>query len=144
MNAPGSTLSILHLMHQCFIHTQQARAFEEEFGRYQLRLQAQLYHCSRLIQELDRTENSLAMITIDGPENTSEEKERSIVETLLLEMPSAKRSAKLPRFKPSSPQLPSSYKTPTLTPRSISRQCKFGLRGFLKNGRCKQRRQLRQ
>lgn len=83
MDASGSTINVLHLIHQCFIHTQQARAFEEEFGRYQLRLQAQLYHCSRLIQELDRTENSLAMITIDGPENTSEEKERSIVETLL-------------------------------------------------------------
>ncbi|OPB43700.1 hypothetical protein A0O28_0099880 [Trichoderma guizhouense] len=83
MNAAGSTLSILHLMHQCFIHTQQARAFEEEFGRYQLLLQAQLYHCSRLIQDMDRIENSLAMHAIDGLESTSEEKERSIVETLL-------------------------------------------------------------
>ncbi|KAL5088869.1 hypothetical protein Trisim1_006285 [Trichoderma cf. simile WF8] len=82
MNATGSALSILHLMHQCFIHTQQARAFEEEFGRYQLRLQAQLHHCSRLIQDMERAENSLAMNAIDGPENTSEEKERSIVETL--------------------------------------------------------------
>ncbi|PNP59489.1 hypothetical protein THARTR1_00979 [Trichoderma harzianum] len=82
MNATGSTLSILHLMHQCFIHTQQARAFEQEFARYQLRLQAQLYHCSRLIQDMDRTKNSWAMNSIDDPENSSEGKERSIVEVL--------------------------------------------------------------
>ncbi|KAL6799108.1 hypothetical protein GGI42DRAFT_328806 [Trichoderma sp. SZMC 28013] len=78
MNTAGSTLSILHLMHQCFIHTQQARAFEEEFERYQLRLQTQLYHCLRPIQRIDRAENSLAVIAIDAPEET----ERSIMEIL--------------------------------------------------------------
>ncbi|KAL6805989.1 hypothetical protein J3E68DRAFT_31746 [Trichoderma sp. SZMC 28012] len=82
MNTVGNAPSILHLIHQGFIQAQHARAFEEEFGRYQLRLQAQLYHCSRLIQDMGRAENSLVVNSIDGQENTSEEKERSIVETL--------------------------------------------------------------
>ncbi|KAM6482033.1 hypothetical protein HDV62DRAFT_397547 [Trichoderma sp. SZMC 28011] len=82
MNAAGSTLSILHLIHQCFIHTQQARAFEEEFRRYQRRLQAQLNRCLRLMQHITRAENSLAVIAIDGLENIPEEGERSIMEML--------------------------------------------------------------
>ncbi|KAL7797734.1 hypothetical protein V8C43DRAFT_329085 [Trichoderma afarasin] len=82
MNATGSTLSIFHIMHQCFIHTQQARVFEEEFARYQLRLEAQLYHCSRLIEDMDRIETSVTINAIDGPENTLEAKERSVLEIL--------------------------------------------------------------
>ncbi|KAL7914675.1 hypothetical protein GGI35DRAFT_488731 [Trichoderma velutinum] len=82
MNAAGSALSILHLMHQCFVHTQQARAFEEEFRRYQLRLEAQLYHCIRLIQHMNCAENSLTIIAIDGLESTPEERKRSIMEML--------------------------------------------------------------
>lgn len=82
MAAVENILRILYLMHQCFVHIQHARAFEEEFARYQLRLQAQLYHCSRLIEDMDRAENSLPMNAIDDPENTSEGKERSIVEVL--------------------------------------------------------------
>ncbi|KAK4065223.1 uncharacterized protein Triagg1_8662 [Trichoderma aggressivum f. europaeum] len=69
-------------MHQCFIRIQQARAFEQEFRRYQQRLQVQLNHCLRLIQRMERAKNFSATIAIDGLEITQEEGERSIMEML--------------------------------------------------------------
>lgn len=70
MDIIGNPASIFHIMHQCFIHMQQARAFEEEFRFYQLQLKVHLSRCitvSRIIYDTNDADNISAIHTIDGP-----------------------------------------------------------------------------
>ncbi|KAL7944741.1 hypothetical protein V8C42DRAFT_325739 [Trichoderma barbatum] len=83
MDAVRGTPGFFYIMHQCFIHIQQVRAFEEEFGFYQLQLQVHLSRCatiSRSIHGRASADNSLAINPIEGPENTSDDQEPTIAE----------------------------------------------------------------
>lgn len=69
MDTIGNPTSIFQIMHQCFIYIQQARAFEEEFGFYQLQLKVHLSRCatiSRSIYDTNSANNISAIHTIDG------------------------------------------------------------------------------
>ncbi|KAK4076370.1 hypothetical protein Trihar35433_2930 [Trichoderma harzianum] len=85
MDAVGSTASIFHLAYQFFSRIQQARAFEEEFGLYQLQLQVHLSRCatvSKIIDDPNGAADMLAIRAIDGPKKASDNQEPTVAEIL--------------------------------------------------------------
>ncbi|KAL7932201.1 hypothetical protein V8C35DRAFT_328897 [Trichoderma chlorosporum] len=85
MDAVKGTAGILRLIHQCFIYIRQARAFEEEFGLYQLQLKVHLSRCatvSRIIYDTDGGDNNLAVNAIEGSRFAPEYQEPTITELL--------------------------------------------------------------
>ncbi|KAL7914676.1 hypothetical protein GGI35DRAFT_474410 [Trichoderma velutinum] len=85
MDAVGGTASSFHLIYQFFSRLQQARAFEEEFGFYQLQLKVHLSRCatvSRIIYDTNGADNILAIYAIGGPKRSLDHLEPVITDIL--------------------------------------------------------------
>lgn len=85
METVGNPASFFHILHQCFIYIQQARAFEEEFGLYQLQLEVHLSRCAtvaRSIYDTTDADDVLATHGIACLQRASEDQEARIAEIL--------------------------------------------------------------
>ncbi|KAK0760042.1 hypothetical protein N5P37_007121 [Trichoderma harzianum] len=85
MDAVGGTASIFHLTYQFFSRIQQARAFEEEFGLYQLQLKVHLSRCatvSSILYNMNGADDILAIHGTDDPAKASVNQEPTIAEIL--------------------------------------------------------------
>ncbi|KAM6482032.1 hypothetical protein HDV62DRAFT_57964 [Trichoderma sp. SZMC 28011] len=85
MEAVGNPASLVHIIHQCFIYIQQARAFEDEFDFYQLQLKVHLSRCATVSESIFDTNGAddiLAIHGIDDLRRASENQEATLVEIL--------------------------------------------------------------
>ncbi|PNP59492.1 hypothetical protein THARTR1_00982 [Trichoderma harzianum] len=85
MDTVGGTAGVFHLVYQFVSRIQQARAFEEDFGFYQLQLKVHLSRCatiSKTIDDLNGAHHVVAMHGVDGPTKASEDEEPTLAEIL--------------------------------------------------------------